>query len=130
MNDELTTTQLTSRRAALASTDMSEDQKSALLEELNATFEYDAAAGELRRKKPKGRKPNGKRLSQYVEFRGRKRLTASQVVWAIQYSIPTPRKIYHLDGDKTNLKLANLHYKRPPQKRDKETQESELENVS
>jgi hypothetical protein len=109
---------------------MSEEQKSALLEELNATFEYDAAAGELRRKKPKGRKPNGKRRSQYVEFRGRKRVTASQVVWAMQYSIPTPPKIYHLDNDRTNLKLENLHYKRPPHKRGKETQNGKLENVS
>ena len=122
MNDELTTTQTTSRRAALASPDMSEEQKMALLEELNATFSYDAATGELRRKKPKGRKPNGKRLSQYVEFQGRKRLTASQIVWAIQYSIPTPRKIYHLDGDKTNLKLENLHYKRPPQTGHRDTE--------
>jgi hypothetical protein len=123
MNDELTKT-----NAKWSSPNTTDEQKAAVIEELQNTFIYNAGTGELTRKKPKGRRPsvNGRR-SQYVEF-GRNRITAAQVCWAIQYSLPTPPKIYHLDGDKTNLKLENLHYKRPA-KQPTTKEKKELENA-
>lgn len=83
-------------------------------EQVRALFDYDASAGILIRKTPKGNQLAGTRAGS-VERNGYRRVSVGnrnyqehRVIWLYWYGTWPREELDHIDGDKSNNRIANL----------------------